>query len=293
MAQRGLLGAAEGERDDGGQAGEREDVDGVVVEDRDQAEGLARAQELEVVIRDHLAGQVALPFHAEDLVLQVHQAAAFEAQLPQPARAEEQVQMRQTVERVAGPRHAEAGFEQRLIVRLAVVGDQDIELREVLGETVEERGLLAVIAHEELAQAEAGRVDRADADEERVSTGTAREAGGFGVEKRPACGGCARDFTAGERIEQVFGERGEIGDIHAAVAAMALPNALGFEVLAEGRPDDLAGHELLDQVAAGVGFARRGGRALRRTPLDPGNAAAQGGELLLDVLHASLFLCSV
>ena len=32
--------------------------------------------------------------------------------------------------------HAEAGFEQRLVVGLAVVGDQHVELRQVLGEAV-------------------------------------------------------------------------------------------------------------------------------------------------------------
>ncbi len=47
-----------------------------------------RAQVFEVVIRDHFAGQIALPLHAQDLVLQVHQPAAFQAQFPQAARAE-------------------------------------------------------------------------------------------------------------------------------------------------------------------------------------------------------------
>ena len=68
------------------------------------------------------------------LVFQVHQAAAFQAQFPQAARAEEQVEVLHAVEGMARARHAEARFEQRLVVGLAVVGDQHVELRQVLGQ---------------------------------------------------------------------------------------------------------------------------------------------------------------
>ena len=178
-------GRAERERHDGGQAGQRENIERVVVEDGDQPEGLLRAQEFEVAVGNHLAGQVALALHAQNAVLEVHQAAAFEAQFPEAARAEEQVEMLHAVERMARARHAEARFEQRLVVGLAVVGDEHVELREVLGQPPEQRRLLAVIAHEELAQAKARRLDGADPDEERVGAGAARQAGGFGVEKGP------------------------------------------------------------------------------------------------------------
>ena len=74
-----------------------------------------------------------MPFHAEDLVFQFQQPAAFQAQLPQPPRAEQQVQVLQPIEGVVRARHAEPRFEQRLIVGFAVVGDQHVELGEVLG----------------------------------------------------------------------------------------------------------------------------------------------------------------
>ena len=80
--RRASSGGAEGEGHDGGQAGQRENVDGVVVEDRDNLKGFRGAQVIEVTVRNHLAGQVALPLHAENLVFQVHQTAAFQAQLP-------------------------------------------------------------------------------------------------------------------------------------------------------------------------------------------------------------------
>ena len=131
--------------------------------------------------------------------------------------------------------HAEARFEQRLVVGFAVIGDEHVEVRQVLGEAMEQRGFFAVIAHEELAQAEAGGIDRAHADQERVGAGAAGEAGGLGIEEGPAGGMRASDGAGGERVQQVLGQVGEIGDVDAAVAAMALPELLGLEVLAERR----------------------------------------------------------
>ncbi len=58
-------------------------------------------------------------------------------------------------ERVAGALHGVTGFEQGLVEGLAVIGDENVEAGEVLGERVELRGFLVVIAHEELADAEA------------------------------------------------------------------------------------------------------------------------------------------
>ncbi len=46
--------------------------------------------------------------------------------------------MLHAVEWMARADHAEAGFEQWLVVGFAVVGDQHVELREVLAETIEE-----------------------------------------------------------------------------------------------------------------------------------------------------------
>jgi len=67
-------------------------------------------------------------------------------------------------------------------------------------------------------------------------------------------------------------------------------------VLAVRRRHHLAGDELLDEVAGGPLVAPgHGGGAGRAFVLavDAGDAPAQGGELFLDLLHASLFLCSV
>ncbi len=96
-----------------------------------------------------------------------------------------------------------AGFEQGLIVGLAVVGDQDVELREILGQAAEQGGFLAVIAHEELAQAESGGLDTADSDQESIGAGASGEAGGFGIEEGPLGGMRGGDGAVGEGIKQV------------------------------------------------------------------------------------------
>ena len=88
-----ISGRTEGQRHDGGQAGQAQDVDGVVVEDGHQPLGLPGAQVLEVDVGDHLAGKVALPFDPQDLVLQFHEAATVQAQFPQAPRAGQQVQV--------------------------------------------------------------------------------------------------------------------------------------------------------------------------------------------------------
>ena len=60
----------------------------------------------------------------------------------------------------------------------------------------------------------------------------------------------ARDGAVGERVEQILGQLGEVGDVDAAVAAMILPELLGFEVLAERSVHHLAAEQLLDELAA-------------------------------------------
>ena len=200
-----------------------------------------------------------------------------------------------------GAYHAEARFEQRLVVGFAVVGDQHIEPLQVLGEPPQERGLLAVIAHEKLAQPEARGFYGTDADQECVGARAAGQARGFGVEKRPPRWGRAAGGAARERAQQVFRQSGEVRDVDAAVAAVTLPEPLGFEVLPVRRADHFAAHELFDverqvprrQAGLGSGLAAAGASsALARGPFPvyAGDLPPQLRELFLDILH-SLFLC--
>ncbi len=73
-----LVGRAESERHDGREAGQRENVDGIVVEDGDHLESLLAPQKIEVDVGDHFAGQIALALHAENTIFQIDQAAAFQ-----------------------------------------------------------------------------------------------------------------------------------------------------------------------------------------------------------------------
>src|SRR5579872_94979 len=62
----------------GNQAGEtreRDDVENVVMEDRDQAISLTRAKKLKVVMRDHFPGYVAFAVETQNLIFEVDQSA--------------------------------------------------------------------------------------------------------------------------------------------------------------------------------------------------------------------------
>src|SRR3954468_2137147 len=103
------------------------------MEDWHQTVCFARSQIFEINVRNHLSGKVAFALYAEDLVLQLHQPAAFEAQLPKPPCTMQDIKVSHPTKWRLLSRHAIAGFEERLVVRLAVIRDQNIKLRKVLG----------------------------------------------------------------------------------------------------------------------------------------------------------------
>jgi hypothetical protein len=73
---------------------------------------------------------------------------------------------------------------------------------------------------------------------------------------------------------------------------MALPKLLGFEVPAQGRGDDFAAEEFLNELPIGALRGRRRRGEVRVLAVHAGDPLAKGGELLLDILH-SLFLCPI
>src|SRR5215813_5347848 len=103
------------------------------MENRHELESLMRAQVLKIDVRNHFAREIAVALDAEDLIFEIDQAAAIETQLPEPARAVEQVEMRQSGEGGAQAGHAVTGLEKRQVVGFAVIGDQRVELRQALG----------------------------------------------------------------------------------------------------------------------------------------------------------------
>ena len=93
MAQGCAGGVFEGVRNDPGKTGQRDDIQHVVMEDRQQAGHFARADVVEIDMRDHRAGHVTLALHAEHALFEFNQTATLVTQLPQPARAVQQVQV--------------------------------------------------------------------------------------------------------------------------------------------------------------------------------------------------------
>ena len=260
VARPHIGGVAEGFRDDSGEAGQRDDIEHVVVEHRQQAMRAARAQVFEEDVRNHLARDVAGTFHTQNLVLQIHQAAAFEAEFEEAPRAVEQVEMLHPGEGMARAAHGVAGFEQRLVVGSAVVGNQDVEAGEMRGQGVQHGSFLRVIPHEELADTEAFVIDAAETDQKRVGAGTARKTGGLGVEKRPAGGVRVANGAVGQRFEHVGLQRDQIGNFVTPVTLVMGIELFGLEMPAVRGFDHLPGEQFLHEHAG----LRGGGRCVAR-----------------------------
>ena len=165
----------------------------------------------------------------------------------------------------------------------------------------QEGGFFAVIAHEELAQPETCGLNVADSDQKSISAGATRQAGGFGIEEGPLGRMRRGDRAVRERIQQVGRQFVQIRDIHAAVAPVPLEQLLGFEVFAARGVDHFAADELLNEVARrtqvrdarGLGGLAEPVGLARPLPVDTRDAPPQYGELFLDILHCSPFICQL
>ena len=196
MAELGGARLAERPWDDAGEAGERDDIERVVNEHGRQSRGAAGADKVKPDLGDQLAGDVVLALVTQDLILERHQAAAFEAESPQAPRAVQQIEMRQPFKRRTRALEPVARLEQRDVEALAVVGHQDFHVTQGLIKRGQGAGLLGKIAHEKLPHMKAVRADAAHADHERAGAGAAGQACSFGVEKRPALGGASAMASA-------------------------------------------------------------------------------------------------
>src|SRR6185295_4067396 len=104
-----------------------QNIDSVVMKHRQQPRHLPRTDIIEIYVRDHRARDVALTLKAQDLSFQFDQAATFEAQFPQAARAVQEIEVLKARERRARAIQSVASFEQRLVESLPVIRDQHPE----------------------------------------------------------------------------------------------------------------------------------------------------------------------
>ena len=104
-----------GPGNDAGEAGEREDIDRIVMQDRHDAVRFAVAQVIEVDVRDHFARQIALALEAENLAFKFYQPATIEAKIPQASRPVQKVEMAHAFEGWLKARHTVAGFKKRTV----------------------------------------------------------------------------------------------------------------------------------------------------------------------------------
>jgi hypothetical protein len=187
--------------------------------------------------------------------------------------------------------HGVSRLEQRLVKGSAVVSNQHVEAGEIRGERVQQGGFLAVVPHEELADAETFPIDTADANQKCVSAGAPGQTGGLGIEKGPGGGRGVGDGAGGERREKVVRELDQIGNFVTAITLVAGVELLRLEVLAHGSFDHFTGEELFDESGGVV--IRAAWRLRWGKPgvfaVNAGDGLTEMGQLFADV-HRCAFI---
>ena len=187
----------------------------------------------------------------------------------------------------------EAGVEQGQVEHLAVEGDHPLEAREVVGEGVEQRRLLVVVAHEVLADAEAVAVHVAECRSGRPPCPRRRRGRSSRCRgRRPSAGRSARGPPRRSGSRPVSGRtEWKRRERHVAVAGLEVDVVLHQEELAPLVLDPHALDQLFEGHAAGprlprsrrverdvvdVGRGPRVAAGLRRRP-DPTRPVSQRG----------------
>ena len=195
-------------------------------------------------------------------------------------------------EGMARAAHRVARFEQRLIEALAVISDQHVEAREICGERVQHRRLLAVIPHEELADAKTFARSMLPTPIRNAQVPEPPASPVVSVSRKAQVVGWARGMAPAEsESRRSCGEFDQIGDFVTAVAFVAGVELLGFEVFAEGRFDDFAGEELFDEsggIAVRFAAGRRRGKPGIFT-VNAGDGLAKMGQLFRNIHVRRLF----
>ena len=197
-------------------------------------------------------------------------------------------------ERRFRPSHAISRFEQRLIVRSAVVRHQRVELGQVLGQTMQETRLLRRFTHEELPQPKTLWGNPAYSNKESVRACSARETGSFGVEKRPSLRMCRGCSTSRQRIQQIVRQIVQRRDVEVPVPPVPFPDPLRLKVRAVRRGNLFARKPLLDKILRGTERWRKRGRhhrpGIRVLAVHPSDSSPKLCELFLNVLHFAVSL---
>src|SRR5579884_3480586 len=97
----------------------------------------------------------------------------------------QQVKMSKSRERQIATCHAVSHFQQRLIVRLSVIRDENVKLAEMCCECSQHAAFFDVLAHEILANFETFACDLPNSNQERVCAASANQPRGLRVEKSP------------------------------------------------------------------------------------------------------------
>jgi hypothetical protein len=155
----------------------------VVLEGRLEGGAPAASQVVEVGLRDQMAGDVVLPFEAEQPLLDGPQAAALQPRPEQAPAQVEQVQVGSLGHLARHPRHQPAGAEEGQVEGAAVVGGQAGAESELGVEGRQEGGLVRRLGEKELHQLDPVRMRTRHGGGEDLGAGATGQPGGLGVEE--------------------------------------------------------------------------------------------------------------
>src|ERR1700684_2556445 len=93
VCELGFVRRMKGPRHNSRQARQRQNVRRVVVEDGHQAKDLLRAEIFEVEVGNQFSWKIPLPLQPQDLILEIHQAAAIKSKITQATRSKQEISM--------------------------------------------------------------------------------------------------------------------------------------------------------------------------------------------------------
>jgi len=193
-------------RNNRGQASQRQNINRVVVKNGNQPGRFLVAQIIKIHKRNQVPRQIAFALHAQNLLLQLNQFAAFQPQLPQPPRPMQQIQMPHAPKWRLRPVHAKARLQQRLIITLAVVSDQHLKLAQMRFQRRQLAPLLRKLAHKKLPHAKPVARNPPHANQERISPAPARQPRRLCVQKRPPLRRNAAYLAVAQHIQKRVGQ---------------------------------------------------------------------------------------
>jgi hypothetical protein len=167
---------------DSGEHGQREEIEPVVLEYRNERSDVTGANVVYVAHRDLRTWYITSPFYSGQGTFQETQRTTL-VTVPETPGCVEHIEMWYVSERHRRPVEKISGFEQRRVKCAPVEAHQQIGICQALGNCCEQRAFRSVACKKVLARSERSVDEPPTSDEKRESAGSAGEPRRFQIEK--------------------------------------------------------------------------------------------------------------